>query len=329
MPVTVAMYEKSHAHIAPRLDALGLDLVVRTFGRDGTFAVDGERVVPGALDVDYFWLSSHVNDDGARATAFDTVLACRSVGVLQTFNAGLDDPVYARIAGRGTRIVNSSAQGVAIAEFVMAHVLSLIHPIDLQREQQARREWKLTPFREISRTHWLIIGFGPIGQALAARVKPFGAAVSVVRRTPHAGEGVDRVGTMADLARFLPDADVVVLACSLNDDTRGFANAAFFDAVRPGALLVNVARGALVDEQALLAALDGERLAGAVLDVFETEPLPPEHPLWAHPKARITPHTSFAGNGSRGRWDQLFLDNIARFVRGEPLAGEVDPKDIP
>lgn len=328
MPLTVAMYEQSHAHIGPRLDALGLDIQVRTFGADGTFAVDGARVPPAELDVDYFWLSSHVND-GARAVAFETVLGCRSVNVLQTFNAGLDDPVYRKLAARGIRIVNSSAQGVAIAEYVMAQVLGLVHPVDLQREQQARKIWKITPFREISRSHWLIVGYGPIGQALAARVKPFGAAVSVVRRTPRPCDGIDRVGTTADLDRFLPDADVVVLACSLNDDTRGLAGADFFSRMKADALLVNVARGALVDEQALLAALDGPQLAGAVLDVFRTEPLPEDDPLWIHPKVRLTPHTSFAGDGSRGRWDRLFLDNIARFVNGEALVGEVDPKDIP
>jgi len=328
MPVTVAMYEKSYAHIGSRLDALGLDVEVYTFDADGTFAVGGARVPPGELDVDYFWLSSHVND-GTRATAFETVLACRSVDVLQTFNAGLDDPVYRRIAERGIRIINSSAQGVAIAEYVMAQVLSLLHPVDLQRDQQARKVWKLTPFREVSRTHWLILGYGPIGQALAARVKAFGAAVSVVRRTPRADDNVDRVGTTADLARLLPEADVVVLACSLNDDTRDLAGTRFFSQMKEGALLVNVARGALVDEQALLGALDGPRLAGAVLDVFRTEPLPADDPLWAHPKVRLTPHTSFAGDGSRGRWDQLFLDNLARFANGEALAGEVPPKDIP
>jgi phosphoglycerate dehydrogenase-like enzyme len=322
------MYEKSYAHIGARLGALGLDIAVRTFGADGMFRIDGAAVPPADVAVDYFWLSSHVNADGARKTAFDTVLACKSVDVLQTFNAGLDDPVYKRIAARGTRIINSSAQAVAISEYVMAHVLSLVHSIDLQREQQARRHWEITPFREVSRTHWLIVGYGPIGQAICSRVKPFGAAITVVRRSRQDCDLADRTGSMADLGRFLPEADVIVLACPLNDDTRGFADAGFFAALKPGAVLVNIARGALIDDDALLAALDGERLAVAVLDVFRTEPLPQDDPLWTHPKVRLTPHTSFAGDGGRARWDQLFLDNIARFARGEALVGEVDPKTI-
>lgn len=328
MPVTVAMYEKSLDHIGERLNALNLDIKVLPFGKDGKFRVDGKSVSPGEVDVDYFWLSSHINPDGARKLAFDTILGCKSVGVLQTFNAGLDDPVYKQVSDKGTRICNSSAQGVAIAEYVMAHVLSLIHPIDRQRELQAAKKWENTPFREVSQMNWLIIGYGPIGQELSKRIKAFGATVDVVRRTPHTSEFVDRSGTMADLPKFLPDADVIVLACALNDDTRDFADDKFFAATKKGAILANIGRGALIVDNALIAALDSGHLGHAVLDVFRQEPMQQDDPLWSHPKIRVTPHTSFAGDGARGRWDNLFLDNIARFVKGRPLAFEVNPRDI-
>ena len=114
----------------------------------------------------------------------------------------------------------------------------------------------------------------------------------------------------------------------MNDTTRGMVDAAFFDAVKPGAILVNVARGPLIDDAALIAALDRGQVDTAVLDVFHTEPLPVDDPLWAHPKVRLTPHTSFAGDGVQHRWDQLFLDNIARFARGEPLERVVDPTEL-
>lgn len=328
MPVTVAMYDKAFEEIDEQLNALGLDITVHTFGRDGKFIVNGDAMAPEDLDVDYFWLSNHIYDGDFRDGAFDTVLACKSVGVLQTFNAGLDDPLYKAMSERGTRIVNSSAQAVAISEFVMAHILSLVHPIDLQREQQAAKHWATTPFRELSRMNWLIVGYGPIGQELSARVKSFGSSITVVRRSPQTSDLVDEAGTMADLPRFLPNADVIVLACPLNNETRGFAGEQFFSAIKQGALLVNIARGPLIDDTAMLTALDSGRLANAVLDVFHTEPLPKEDPLWSHPKVRLTPHTSFAGNGARGRWIQLFLDNITRFVSGEALASEVNPRDI-
>jgi phosphoglycerate dehydrogenase-like enzyme len=328
MAVTIAMYDKSLEHIGERLDALGLDIDVITFGKDGQFRIDGAAVPPGEIAVDYLWLSSHLNPDGAQKTAFDLALACKSLGVLQTFNAGLDNPVYKKISDKGVRICNSSAQAVAIAEYTFGQVLSLLQPIGRLQEQQARKEWKPAPFREIWRTQWLIVGYGPIGQELSKRVKAFDATTTVVRRSPATSALVDRAGTMADLERFLPEADVVVLACPLNDETRGFAGERFFAAVKEGAILVNVARGPLIDDAAMIAALDESRLATAVLDVFQTEPLPEDDPLWSHPKVRLTPHTSFAGKGGRARWDELFLDNIARNVQGEPLLHEVEPSDI-
>jgi phosphoglycerate dehydrogenase-like enzyme len=329
MPMTLAMYDKSFAHIGSRFEALRVpDVAVWTFGKDGMFR-NGDRAVPAAqMDVDYLWLSADINFDQARAQVFETVLKCRSVKVLQTFNAGLDDPVYKKIAAKGVRICNSSAQGIAIAEYTLGQVLAVLQPIALQREQQAQRVWKHTPFREVSQTHWLIVGFGPIGQELAKRVKAFGARVSVVRRTVAASAVADRVGTMADARAFAGEADVIVLACSLNAATRGFADAGFFAAAKPGAILVNVARGGLIDDAALIAALDAGQLSTAVLDVFHEEPLPVSHGLWAHPKVRLTPHTSFAGSGVRGRWDQLFLDNIRRFAAGDALINEVNPADL-
>jgi phosphoglycerate dehydrogenase-like enzyme len=328
MPITLGMFETSYAHIGERLRALGLDVAVRTFGKDGMFLVDGKRVPPGEVALDYVWLSSHINADGFRDRAFDIVLDCKSIGVLQTFNAGLDHPFYRKLSAKGTRICNSSAQGVAIAEYTLGQVLAVLQPIEQQRSLQAGKQWLITPFREIWRTNWLIIGFGPIGQEIARRVKAFAATTSVVRRTPQASPLADQVGSNADLDKFLPAADVVVLACSLNDDTRGMANAKFFAALKEGAVLVNIARGGLIDDAAMLAALDAGKPATAILDVFHEEPLPTTNPLWTHPRVRLTSHTSFSGSGVRARWDQLFLDNLPRFARGETLIHEVNPKDI-
>ena len=328
MPVTVAMYQPAFDHIGEKLAALQLDVTVLPFNSNGRFLLDGCLTDPGEVAVDFLWFSTHLNQDGVAPMAFDLALACKSVGVLQTFNAGLDHPFYKTASRKGIRICNSSAQGVAIAEYVIAQVLHVLHPLQLQRDQQARKTWKITPFREISGTHWLIVGYGAIGQALADRIKAFGANITVVRRSPEISASVDRAGTMGDLETFLPEADIVVLACALNDDTRGLAGHDFFASVKPGAILVNIARGGLVDDAAMIAALDDGRLETAVLDVFNEEPLPPGDPLWSHPKVRVTPHTSFAGDGGPARWERLFLENIQRYVRGEPLLREVDPQDI-
>jgi phosphoglycerate dehydrogenase-like enzyme len=328
MPISVAMYDKTYGYIADRLHALGLDLKVHTFNNQGEFLIDGRSVPAREAAVDYVWLSTHINADGFRDKAFQHILDCKSVGVLQTFNAGLDHPFYKKLSDKGTRICNSSAQGIAIAEYVFGQVLAVLQPIEQQRALQANKQWQQTSFRELSQTRWLIIGFGPIGQEIASRVKAFGASTSVIRRSVQPHPAADTVGTMADLNTQLPLADVIVLACSLTEATRGFADQSFFRNVKSDAILVNIARGALIDDDAMLAALDAGRLGTAILDVFHVEPLPTDNPLWTHPRVRMTSHTSFAGSGGRGRWDQLFLDNIQRFAKGQPLAQEVDPKDI-
>lgn len=328
MPATLAMHDASYAHISERLEALNLDIEIITFDKAGNFQVGDQEVRADQLDIDYVWLSSHPKLVGAQDAVFEHVLDLKSVGVVQTFNAGLDHPFYKKISNKGTRICNSSAQAVAISEYVMAQVLSIFHPIELQRTLQAENKWGKTPFRELSRTNWLIIGYGPIGQEISKRVKPFGASVSVIRRTPSQSENVDRVGTTDDMATYLADADIVVLACPLNEQTRGFADADFFAGMKENAIMVNIARGGLIDDAAMIAALDQGNLATAILDVFHQEPLEPNNPLWTHPNVRLTSHTSFSGEGVQDRWDELFLDNIKRFVGDETLSYEVNPNDI-
>ncbi len=326
MLLSVAIYDKALKLIGKRLDALDLEIVVHPFGEDGWISTNDISGPPS--DIDYFWLSPHISVDDCLPRAFELVLDCKSVDVLQTFNAGLDLPQYKKISDKGVRICNSSAQAVSISEYVMAHVMSLLQPIEQQRSQQENVQWKATPFPELSQMNWFIIGYGPIGREVAKRAKSFGATIDVVRRSPESSELVDRVGTMADLETFLPYADVVVLACSLNKDTRDIADQSFFRTLKEGSILVNVARGALIVDATLIAALDDGRLPAAVLDVFRTEPLPDDDPLWSHPKVRVTAHTSYAGNGSHQRWEQLFLDNLVRFANGKPLASEVNPRDI-
>lgn len=329
MPVTLLMYDKALARIGDRLRALNLDLEIATFDKSGRVTMAGKSLAPEEVSVDYMWLSSDMNVDGFQEGGFKAALALRSAKVLQTYNAGLDHPFYKQLSAKGTRISNSSAQAVAISEYVMGQVLAVFQPIEEQRQLQASRTWKITRYREIAGTTWLIVGYGPIGREIARRAKAFGARTMVVRRSPETSELVDQAGTLADLPKLAPLADVVVLACPLNTQTRGFADRAFFASLKPGATLVNIARGALIDDAAMIAALDEGRLATAILDVFHEEPLPSDNLLWGHPKVRLTSHTSFAGSGVRDRWDELFLENIGRYARGEALLNEFDPRDFP
>lgn len=328
MTATVAMHELSYAHIKDQLDALDLDIEIITLNKDGVYEQRSTLVEPHDMEVDYLWLAPHYSGNSTKEGTFGAIANTRKVGILQTFNAGLDDPFYKVMSDKGTRICNSSAQAVAISEYVMAQVLSVTHPIERQRKMQADKKWKRTPFRELSKTNWLVIGFGPIGQEVCKRVRPFGAGISVIRRSPKPSPLADRVGTMADLESYLPEADIIVLACPLNDETRGFVDGTFFRAIKENAILVNIARGGLIEDAELLKALDNGRLETAILDVFHTEPLPEEDFLWSHPQVRLTSHTSFNGSGVNDRWDQLFLSNIVLFAQGEPLEFEVNPSDI-
>mgnify|MGYP001162725335 FL=1 len=328
MTVSVGMFDTGYTRLKHQIDAMGLDIDIRTFDKDGNFNISGAKVPAADAEVDYLWLGPDLAGGSLGSLPFDIALACKRIDVLQTFNAGLDNPAYKKLSDKGIRICNSSAQSVAIAEYTMAHALSLIHPIDNQRAAQARKEWTRTPFREVANTTWLIVGFGPIGATTAARAKAFGATVNVIRRSPKISETVDAAGTLNEIDRFLPDADVIVLACPLNNVTRGLAGNSFFTNIKHGAILINIARGALIENEAMIDALDRGQLEAAVLDVFHTEPLPAKDPLWTHPKVRVTAHTSFAGDGTRSRWDELFFDNLPRFVQGKKLMYEVAPADI-
>jgi len=203
-----------------------------------------------------------------------------------------------------------------------------IVPIDSQRDAQAKKEWRRTPFREISQTRWTVVGFGSIGKLIAQRLKPFGAHLTVVRRSPAPDPLADAVIDMAGLQGVLPQSDVVVLANSLNDATKSMANDKFFAAMKEGSILINIARGALIDDAALQRGLAQNKPAHAVLDVFETEPLPADNWMWAHPKVRISGHTSNAGNGTPGRGDALFLENLRRYLAGESLLNEAHKSEV-
>ena len=324
MTVDIVLHQAARERVLKRVAAL--DLPVRLIALDdaGEHALDGRPISLDDHPPEAFFLSLDVAYAGLFEACLDEILAWPTVRWLQTFNAGLDHPRYQDFLGREIRIANSSAQAVAIAEYVFAQVLDLYHPLASQKAAQAALEWRRTPFREIWRSTWLVIGIGHIGGAIARRARAFDARILAVRNRAAPSDLADETGTRDDLSRLLPEADVVVLACPLNDATRGMADARFFDRMKEGAILVNVARGGLVDDAALLAALDEGRVGTAVLDVFEPEPLPTSSPYWTHPNVRLTAHTSFAGDGVVPRGDELFLANLPRYLAGEPLINEVD-----
>ena len=320
--------KSAYDRIKPRLDEVAPDLDIVTAAGPEAFERGGRKIAPEAANPDLIWLSYDTMASGLLPVFLQRVLQANNPKWMQIMFAGLDNPVFKQVMGKGIRLTKSSAQATPIAEHVLAHAFALIVPIDSQRDAQSKKEWRRTPFREIGQTRWTVVGFGSIGKNIALRLKPFGTHLTVVRRSPAPDPLADDVVDMSALPRVLPQSDVVVLANSLNDATRYMANDKFFAAMKEGSILINIARGALIDDAALQRGLAQNKPAHAVLDVFEPEPLPSDNWMWLHPKVRISGHTSNAGSGTPGRGDTLFLDNLKRYLAGEPLLNEAHKREV-
>ena len=233
-------------------------------------------------------------------------------------------------------VVLTSSRGMhsrQVAEHALGLMLSLVKRLDVAARAQARREWA---YREISTTNsglsgrsCVVLGLGSIGLEIARLAAAFGMRCTGVRRTvdPDGGEPpefLERVTDSAGLDSALREADFLVLALPLTPATRGILDRRRLALLRPGAYVVNVGRGALVDEPALVEALQAGRLAGAALDVTNVEPLPSDSPLWNAPGLILTPHVAGNYAGDREDWARLFAKNLTRFLDGRPLINVID-----
>lgn len=244
----------------------------------------------------------------------------RSVQVVQTLSAGIDhvEPGLRHLPA-GVRLCN--ARGVheaSTAELTLALILASLRGVPDFVRAQDRGEW-LGGFRPaLADRKVLIVGYGSIGAAIEDRLAPFEVApvVRVARSARTTARGP--VHPLTELPALLPEADVVVISTPLTEATRGLANADFLARMKDGALLVNVARGPVVDTKALLAELESGRLTAA-LDVTDPEPLPPGHPLWHAPGIVISPHAGGPTSAFLPRAKRLMVDQLSRFVNQEPL----------
>lgn len=252
-----------------------------------------------------------------------------------SFSAGVDR--YVKIEGiDNDRIVltNSRAvHGPAIADHAFAMLLTLSRDLPTYAAHQKQGKWQdraddpdFRPFALQGKT-MLVVGLGGIGSEIARRADGFGMRVVATRRSDSESPAfVQRVGKPQDLAEMLPEADIVAVCVPLTSETQGLFNAAMFARMKRGAILINIARGKIVDTDALLQALQSGALAGACLDVTDPEPLPPSHPLWKQPRVIITPHVAADADLTDEREWLLIRENIRRFGAGEPLLNVVDVK---
>jgi phosphoglycerate dehydrogenase-like enzyme len=324
----ILMTKAASDRVRGRVATLAPDAQIVTAVTADDYELAGQPVDKDAIDPEVVWLSLDSYASGTLGALYGRLMKAQAPRWTQIMAAGIDNPMFRSIMEKGVRISKSSAQATPIAEYVVAHALSLQVPIPAQADAQHRHAWERTPYRELGHTRWVLVGYGNIGHEIARRIKPFGVDLTVVRRNPAPDPLADRVVGLPELAASLPDADVIVLACALNDETRGMCDAAFFQALKPGAILINIGRGGLVDEEALRAGLDRDQPAHAVLDVFATEPLPADSWFWDHPKVRVSAHTSNSGDGNLARGDELFLENLRRYLAKEPLLNEADPSEV-
>ena len=282
------------------------------------FFMTKEEALALAPSADIGWFDMYDKDDMAA-----TIAAATNLRWLNSIYAGADHMPLDLLRQRGVTVTNGAGiNAITIAEYVVMGMLTVAKGYREVVRAQDRHEWLMdSPGKvELFGSRALLLGYGAIGKLIEERLQGFGVEVSVVRRTP----GPATLGPEQWRAR-LGDFDWVILAVPATPETEGMIGAAELEAMRPTATLVNIARGSVVDQDALVAALQSGQIGHAFLDVTTPEPLPADDVLWTLPNAHITMHLSGRAQDKMFvRSAERFLDNLARWERGEAVTPQVD-----
>jgi len=270
---------------------------------------------------------------------FDRILArAPRMMWVHSATAGVERVLTPAALERGLAITN--ARGVfsdPIAEYVLMMILTISRRLPLLLELQRERTWQPLEGREMADVTVGIVGLGSIGRRVAELALTMGSRVVATRRRtaseaqPTIATDEDEIEALIDmlpadgLPELMAQSDFVVLALPLTPETTDLFNSELFSQAKPGAWLINIARGALIDDRALIRAIREGQIGGAVLDAFREEPLPADSELYTTPNVIVTPHTSWSSGRVLDRSIDLFVENLGRFRRGEPLANLVDP----
>ena len=293
-------------------------------GRGGALPFDQLVPVPRLEPEDVAWANAVLGnvDPQLLKTAGD-------LQWVQTSSAGVEPYIQPGVLRPGTLLTNATgAYGLAISEHMLGMLLSVMKKLELYRDAQRREDWASQGnVASVYGAKVLVLGMGDIGGDFGRLCKAMGAYVVGVRRTEGPKlDYADEVRLIGDLDRLLSEADVVAVTLPGTPATRGLLNRRRIESMKPGAVLLNVGRGYIVDTEALCDALESGRLGGAGLDVTEPEPLPKGHRLWQIPTAVVTPHVS----GGYHLWETherivgIFEENLRKFLAGEPLRNQVD-----
>jgi len=313
------------------------ELVAERYGeRLSAIAPGAELAVPvdgvwperaQAADVAYFSQDFWWRDEGRPVGG--RLFALPGLRWFHSFSAGVDHPAFRTLLERGVLLSNSSgSSSVPIAQYVIAMMLRAAKRFDALAEAQGARLWQPVQAEELTGKTVGIIGVGHIGGEVARLAQAFGMRVIGCRRRQARVRCVDELLPPERLPELLARADFVVLTVPLSTQTDGLIDEAALRSMKPAAWLINVSRGRVVREGALLRALREGWIAGACLDVFEEEPLPPESELWSLPNVVVTPHNSGNSPLNFDRASELFLENLSRYVAGKPLRNRVQLRDL-
>lgn len=289
-----------------------------------------QLVQPGEGDVDLAFVSRDVTGLSTKHSVlpetqsfYDAMLTAPSLQWLQVHSAGADRPVYLQLKARGAALTTSSGSNAdVVAQTALAGLLALARRFP--QLQAAQREHHWAPLiqtglpRDLRGQKATIVGWGGIGQYLGSLLQIMGMKVIAVRRQATRQQDVKAIA-YEDLNQVLPHTDWLILACPLTERTYRLIDAQALARLPKDAHLINVARGDVVDEAALIHALRNGQLAGAYLDVFTHEPLAPESELWDLPQVIATPHSAGFSDANAARVDEAFLDNFRRWLSGQPL----------
>lgn len=237
----------------------------------------------------------------------------KNVKWVHTLAAGVDTLLFDELLASDAIITN--AKGVysdALGEFAIAAMLWFAKGFAELRKNQEAHDWKPFDVERLEGATCGVVGYGSIGQAVARRAEALGMRVLPVRRSS------------GNLDETLAQSDYVVVSTPLTNETRGLIAAPQFARMKPNAVIINIGRGPVIDEPSLIDALQTNRIRGAALDVFTVEPLPRHHAFWSMPNVLVSPHSADHTSDAHERSMQLFVDNLGRYRRGEPLANELD-----
>ncbi len=250
----------------------------------------------------------------------------KSLRWVQLLSAGVEGMMYPAFKASDVILTNcQKLYGLQISEHAFALLLALTRSIPTQLELMKRKHWERVPCIELAGMTMGILGLGGIGRAIAARAKAFEFKVIAIDPEPMEKlDTVDQLGKLDWLSEFMSKSNVVVVCCPSTPQTHKLLSHEQFNLLPDGSYLVNVSRGKVIDEDALIAVLRSGKLAGAGLDVTYTEPCPLESPLWTEPNVILTSHSAGASQNMRARATRLFVDNLHRYVKGDPLVNLVN-----